>query len=125
NSFDAICYADADPSALPGNSIAAHSPCWRNLTGMSDERVAELIRRDDVDILVDLMLHTEGNRLPVLARKPAPVQVTWLAYPGTSGMTALDYRLSDPYLDPPGCDLKWYAERTIRLRNCFWCYDPG
>jgi predicted O-linked N-acetylglucosamine transferase (SPINDLY family) len=64
------------------------------------------------------------DRLLVFARKPAPVQVCWLAYPGTTGLSTIDYRLTDPYLDPPGLDDEWYSEESIRLPDCFWCYDP-
>jgi predicted O-linked N-acetylglucosamine transferase (SPINDLY family) len=60
----------------------------------------------------------------LFARKPAPVQVCWLAYPGTTGVTAIDYRLTDPYLDPPGMFDRYYSEESIRLPHCFWCYDP-
>ena len=70
-------------------------------------------------------LHTGGNRLPVFARKPAPVQVTFGGYPGTTGLRAIDYRLTDPYLDPPGLHDDEYVERTIRLPHSFWCYDPA
>jgi predicted O-linked N-acetylglucosamine transferase (SPINDLY family) len=68
-------------------------------------------------------MHMANGRLPVFARKPAPIQVAWLAYPGTTGITAMDYRFSDPRLDPPGFDNQ-YSERTIRLPDSFWCYDP-
>jgi predicted O-linked N-acetylglucosamine transferase (SPINDLY family) len=64
------------------------------------------------------------NRLLVFARKPAPVQVTFCGYPGSTGLTTIDYRLSDPYLDPPGMDESVYTEQTIRLPDSFWCYDP-
>jgi predicted O-linked N-acetylglucosamine transferase (SPINDLY family) len=97
---------------------------WRDIADLSDEQVAEQIRADRIDILVDLKLHTAENRLLVFARKPAPVQVTWLGYPGTTGLEAIDYRLSDPYIDPPGMDESVYSEKTIRLPETFWCYDP-
>jgi predicted O-linked N-acetylglucosamine transferase (SPINDLY family) len=65
------------------------------------------------------------NRLLVFARKPAPVQVTFAGYPGTTGLSAIDYRLTDPYLDPPGCDETCYVEESVRLPETFWCYDPA
>ena len=92
---------------------------------MPDERVAQLIRRIKIDILVDLTMHMAGNRLLVFARKPAPIQVTWLAYPGTTGLPAIDYRLSDSFLDPDSPEVNaCYAEKTYRLPDTFWCYDP-
>jgi predicted O-linked N-acetylglucosamine transferase (SPINDLY family) len=94
------------------------------LVGLSDGRAADLIRQDRIDILVDLALHTANSRLLVFARKPAPVQVTFAGYPGSTGLTTIDYRLSDPYLDPPGMEESVYSEETIRLPDSFWCYDP-
>jgi predicted O-linked N-acetylglucosamine transferase (SPINDLY family) len=65
----------------------------------------------------------DRNHMLAFARKPAPVQVTWLGYPGTTGLTTIDYRLSDPMLDP-GFDDAYYSEKTVRLPTSFWCYDP-
>ena len=98
---------------------------WRNIFGLPDEDAAELIRTDAIDILVDLALHTDGNRLPLFARKPAPVQGTWLGYCSTSGSDAIDYRFSDPHLDPPGADLSCYSEETVYLPRTYWCYEPA
>jgi protein O-GlcNAc transferase len=98
---------------------------WREIAGWLDDRVADTIRRDGIDILVDVTVHMAGNRLPVFARKSAPLQVTYAGYPGTTGLRAVDYRLTDPYLDPPGLFEDCYAEKTYRLPNTFWCYDPS
>src|SRR5205807_9165080 len=71
-----------------------------------------------------LTMHMAHGRPLLFARKPAPVQVSWLAYPGTTGLTTIDFRLTDPYLDPPGLDETCYSEQTVRLPDSFWCYDP-
>ena len=95
-----------------------------SIVGLSDPQVADRIRADRIDILVDLALHTANNRLLVFARKPAPVQVTMLGMPATTGLATIDYRLTDPYLDPPGASDADYTEQSIRLPHCFWCYQP-
>jgi predicted O-linked N-acetylglucosamine transferase (SPINDLY family) len=95
---------------------------WHETAGLSDETLAERIRADGIDILVDLTLHMEGSRLLMFARKPAPVQVTWLGYAGTTGLSAMDFRLGDPVLDPPGSDEN-YVEKTVRIPT-YWCYAP-
>ena len=97
---------------------------WRKIVGLSNAQVAEMIRQDRIDILVDLTMHMANSRLLVFAAKPAPVQVTYLAYCSTTGLETIDYRLSDPYLDPPGGDESVYSEQTIRLPETYWCYQP-
>ena len=103
----------------------AHADVWRDVLGLSDEQVAETIRQDRIDILVDLTMHMANNRLLVFARKPAPVQVTYLAYCGTTGLGTMDYRLTDPYLDPPGRDEQFYSEQSVHLPETYWCYRPA
>ncbi len=105
--------------------IQACADVWRSTIGLSDARLAEMVRGDGIDILVDLTMHMANGRPLLFARKPAPVQVAWLAYPGTTGMEAMDYRLTDPYLDPPGMNDAFYSERSFRLAETFWCYGPG
>ena len=122
--FEIFCYAEvARPDALT-DRLRGYADVWRNIAGLSDPQVADLVRSDRIDILVDLKLHTADNRLLVFARKPAPVQVTWLGYPGTTGLSTIDYRLTDPYLDPPGLFDAFYSEESVRLPDTFWCYDP-
>jgi predicted O-linked N-acetylglucosamine transferase (SPINDLY family) len=95
--------------------IASLMDEWIPCYGWSDERLAERIRADGIDILVDLSGHTTANRLAVFARKPAPIQVTWIGYPSTTGLNAMDYRLTDEYLDPPGATDQYHTEQLIRL----------
>lgn len=118
------CYADVTRPDAVTERLQACSDVWRSTVGLGDEQMAEIIRHDRIDILVDLVLHTANNRLLVFARKPAPVQVTWGGYPGTTGLSAIDYRLTDPYLDPSGEDDSHYSEYSVRLPDSFWCYDP-
>src|SRR4029079_16251414 len=91
--------------------------------GMSDDAMADRIRQDKIDILVDLAGHTRGNRLLVFARKPAPVQLSWLGYPNTTGLSTIDYRLVDALTDPPN-EKSWTSERLIRVDGGFLCYGP-
>jgi predicted O-linked N-acetylglucosamine transferase (SPINDLY family) len=121
--FEIFCYADvACPDRITAR-LRSYADVWQNITGLTDEQVAQLVRQDKIDILVDLSMHTAGNRLLVFARKPAPVQVCWLN-PGTTGLSTIDYRLTDPYIDPPGLHDHDYSEESVRLPDTFWCYDP-
>jgi predicted O-linked N-acetylglucosamine transferase (SPINDLY family) len=122
--FEIICYSSGKKSDAVTERLKGMADGWRDCQAMSDEEMAEQIRADGIDIAVDLSMHTWGNRLLALARKPAPVQACWLAIAGTTGLEAMDYRLTDPYLDPPGTHEDWYAEKSVRLADCFWCYDP-
>jgi len=97
---------------------------WRDIRPLSDDQAAHLILQDRIDVLFDLSLHTEGNRLGVFGRKPAPVQATWLGYASTTGVKTIDYRLSDRFLDPNPEEDGSYVERTLRLADCFWCFQP-
>jgi protein O-GlcNAc transferase len=122
--FEIFCYSSvrrADEMTLKMRALADG---WRDVARMDHAAVARLVRDDKIDVLVDLNMHLGGSRLPVFVRKPAPVQLTWLAYPGTTGVSAIDYRVTDPFLDPPDADGSVYSERLLRLPDTFWCYDP-
>lgn len=121
---EVFLYANAARTDVLSPRFALAADGWRNIMGISDESVADTIRADHIDILVDLSLHMRGNRLPLFARKPAPLQVTWAGYPGTTGLESMDFRITDPWLDPPGASLHHYSEASIRLSHSFWCYDP-
>ena len=121
--FEITCYADAARPDAVTERLRAHTDHWQQTTDLSEEQLAEQIRSDGIDILVDLALHTAGNKLPVFARKPAPVQVSFAGYPGATGLEAIDYRLSDPFLDSPGQYI-YSSEQVIRLPDSFWLFAP-
>jgi len=151
--FEVYCYSGVRcPDEVTGRfrSLAGQ---WRSTLGLGDEQVAELIREDGVDILVDLSLHSAENRLLVFARRPAPVQASYAGYPGSTGLEAIEYRISDKFLEAGASEIgeerfarrsqirdgksgKWSeadlrstrpelrpAERVFLL-DSFWCYDP-
>jgi protein O-GlcNAc transferase len=122
--FEILCYSGVkfpDPITERFRALAGK---WRDTAGISDARLAELIREDGVDILVDLTMHAAHNRLPMFARQPAPVQVAWLSYPGSTGLPGIGYRLTDACMDPPGEKPAWSAEEPVRLPDCWCCYQP-
>ncbi|TSK04504.1 MAG: tetratricopeptide repeat protein [Geobacter sp.] len=122
--FQVHCYSNV--SAPDGRSarIAALCDGFINIAGLSDAQVAELLRRDGIDILIDLSGHSAGNRLALFARKPAPVQMTWIGYPFSTGLAAIDYRITDAVCDPPGATERFHTEELIRLPGPFSCFAP-
>jgi predicted O-linked N-acetylglucosamine transferase (SPINDLY family) len=123
--FEVFCYSDVRRPDHITEQLRARANAWRETGTLADPQLEQLIRSDRIDILLDLAMHTRDNRLLVFARKPAPVQVSYLAYCGTTALKAIDYRFTDPYLDPPDGDDSVYSEKSIRLPNCFWCFLPG
>lgn len=119
---EVYCYAEV---SAPDNfterlrSLAKH---WINTCGMSDAALAERIRADRIDILVDLAGHNPGHRLLAFTARPAPVQVTYLGYPNTTGVPAMDYRFTDAWADPPGTTELYHTETLVRLPHGFLCY---
>ena len=120
-----FCYSDAAGRSDELTArLRSRVDDWRDTRALTDEQLADAVRRDGIDILVDLTLHMAGNRLTVFARRPAPIQMTYLAYPGTSGMAAMDYKVTDVHLDPPGLTERYHSERLLRLPGSYWCYTP-
>jgi predicted O-linked N-acetylglucosamine transferase (SPINDLY family) len=122
--FEVVCYSDVPVPDQRTRWFEAHSDIWRDIVDRSDEEVAALVRQDRIDILVDLAGHTAGNRLLVFARKPAPVQASYLGYLNTTGLAMMDYRITDPYADPEGVTDRFHTEKLIRLPHSLWCYAP-
>jgi predicted O-linked N-acetylglucosamine transferase (SPINDLY family) len=123
SAFEIHCYSNVQkPDELTAACRAA-ADGWVDIAAMNDQQVAQKIRADGIDILIDLALGG-GGRLLVFALKPAPVQVAYLGYPGTTGLGTMDYRLTDAYLHPPGALTSWYSERSVRLAHSYWCYAP-
>lgn len=118
------CYYSFARSDEVTARIRASVDRWRDISSMNDDAVVDQIRADGIDILVDLCGHMAKNRLLVFARRPAPVQVTYLGYPNTTGMRAMDYRLTDALSDESGKTDAFHSERLVRLPTCLWCYQP-
>jgi predicted O-linked N-acetylglucosamine transferase (SPINDLY family) len=122
--FEIFCYYNypaADTVTGRFEKLAHH---WRVISNRSDEDVANMIRADGIDILVDLAGHTPLNRLRVFARKPAPVQASWIGYSSTTGLTRMDYRITDTISDPIGVTDDLYTEKLVRLPDTYSCFQP-
>jgi predicted O-linked N-acetylglucosamine transferase (SPINDLY family) len=120
---EVYCYAEVRKPDDFTRHFRAQADQWLSTVGMPDSDLAERIREDGIDVLVDLAGHTSDNRLLTFARKPAPVQVTWLGYPNTTGMRAMDYRLTDAVADPVGEADRLHTEKLVRLEHGFLCYQ--
>ncbi len=125
DTVEVFCYSDAAQPDAVTDRLQGHSHHWRDVRGMADEKVCDLIRADTIDILVDLAGHTTGNRLPVFAKRAAPIQVTGLGYPATTGMPNMDYRLCDEVTDPAPIADAWASETLIRLPNGLHCFQAS
>lgn len=123
--FEIFCYANMSGEDDTTRRIRALASGWCVIHNVPDETVEEMIRRDRIDLLIDLSGHTGGNRLPLFARKPAPVQAGHFGYMETTGLTALDYRITDAVCDPPGQTERYHSEQLVRLPEILWCYRPN
>ncbi len=121
---EVFCYSGVNQPDAVTARIQTHAHTWRRVRELNDGDLAQMIRRDRIDILIDLAGHTGGGRLMTFAAKPAPIQVSYLGYPDTTGLSAMDYRITDSWADPPGTGDSFYVEKLIRLSRTAWCYRP-
>ena len=122
--FEVFCYSLMSLEDEVTARIKRYADHWNCLAEMKDDQAAELIRKDRIDILIDLSGHTYNSRPLIFARKPAPVQSSWIGYPATTGFSAIDYKIVDSHTDPPGLTERFYTEKLVRLPGCFLCYLP-
>ncbi len=122
--FQILCYSNGPVQDEVTMRLQHYSDEWRNIAGTSDEQAVELIRKDGIDILVDLAGYSSNNRVLLFARKPAPVQVSWIGYPATTGLSTMDYKIVDSYTDPPGTTEQFHTEKLVRMPGSFLCYMP-
>jgi len=125
--FEVFCYCSIRRPDYVGQALARLPITWRITKTVHDDHIARQIRDDRIDVLVDLSMHSHGNRLQALAQRPAPVQISYLAYCSTTGVETIDYRITDVHLDPPGGDESVYSEKSLVLPKTYWCYPapPG
>jgi len=121
--FEVFSYAEVSAPDIWTDTFNGLSDSWFSTVGVSDDDVAERIRKDKIVVLIDLGAHTGGSRLLVSARKPAPVQVSWLGLGNSTGVRTMDYFISDPHMVPDGYE-KYFCEQVYRLPNNTYCYYP-
>src|SRR5205814_4892254 len=119
--FDVVCYSGSETEDATTQRYRSAVDAFHSTVGATDQQLAEIIRSHALDILIDLTGHTNGSRLLTFARKPAPVQMTYLGYPDTTGLKAIDYRISDGLADPEGAEQR-HTEQLARVDGCFLCY---
>lgn len=122
--FELFCYMTSHDRDDVTKIFKSQSDEWRDVARFSSRALANQIRTDHVDILIDLSGHTAGNMLLTFAAKAAPIQVTWLGYPNTTGLSAIDYRLVDAITDLAGDADMYHTECLVRLPYGFLCYTP-
>lgn len=121
---EVFCYFSGSRHDAQTARTRTHASTWRDIGGVDDAMALAMIRADHLDIAVDLSGHTGGNRLALFAQRIAPVQATWLGYPNTTGVPAMDYRLTDAWADPPGMTESLHTEALVRLSSGFLAYQP-
>ena len=123
--FEVFCYSNVErPDTVTGR-LRAKAAGWRDIAAIDDGAAAALVRRDRIDLLVDLSGHTARHRLRLFAHRPAPVQLTMIGHVNTTGVEAIDYRITDVITEPEGAGHdRWYTEKLLRMPHTSWCMRP-
>jgi protein O-GlcNAc transferase len=124
-SFDVYCYKTLRQEDELTDRFRSNTDHWHDVFELDDDALVALVRSHEIDILVDLAGITSGQRVQAIARRPAPVQIGYLGYLGSTGTSALDYRITDALADPPGHSERFHTERLVRLPRTQWCYTPS
>jgi predicted O-linked N-acetylglucosamine transferase (SPINDLY family) len=122
--FEIFAYSTSATFDAVSATIKGQVFAWRDVAHKTIAETAQIIHEDQLDILVELSGHTQGNRLEVCALKPAPIQATYLGYPSTTGLKTIDYRLTDAWADPVGLTDAHHCEKLMRIPDCGWCFEP-
>ena len=122
--FTYVLYSNFHAQDAVTQRLRAYADVWHDVWRLTDDALVELIRTDRIDIFVDLSGHTASNRLAVFARRAAPVQISYLGYPASTGLASMDYRIADAVTDPPVPADDWHCERLLRLPGSQWCFRP-
>ncbi len=124
SAFEVVCYSTGDTADKLTERVRNLADVWHATSRMSPDEIADLIHRDRIDILVDLAGHSGTPNLRIFAQRPAPIQATWVGYLNTTGLSRIQYRISDNHCDPPGLTDRYHTEQLVRLPNSQWCYRP-
>ena len=124
-SFEYVLYSNFQVKDAVTERLRIAADEWRDVWRLTDDELIELVRTDQIDVLVDLSGHTASNRLAVFARRAAPVQITYLGYPASTGVKTMDFRITDAQTDPPVPADDWHCERLLRMPDTQWCFGPS
>ncbi|MCB2183416.1 MAG: tetratricopeptide repeat protein [Desulfobulbaceae bacterium] len=124
SAFEIFCYSNTSKNDAWTEKIRANCDHWFDITSKTDDATCKQITEDRIDLLIDLAGHSGGNRLGIFSGRAAPVQANWLGYVNTTGLAAMDYRITDDIVDPPGSSENHYTESLIRLPDGFFCFSP-
>lgn len=124
DSFTVVAYSNVKKPDEVTENIKQHCDIWNDISSMNDKLLAAQIGADQLDVLIDLNGHTANNKLSVFSQHIVPIQISWLGYPGTTGLDSIHYRFTDSIADPDLEQDKYYSEELVRLPNSFLCYEP-